>query len=121
MRGRPKRRAHDVLIDLLQEERRRAGASLRSIAKLMDVDPSTLTRSIAERALSADMAERARTLLSIGIPPKEPARPAGDKPRSAESPGNPLLILHKFADMMPEVEGALRAVLERNPRLRRDT
>lgn len=108
MRGRPKRRAHDDLIHLLQEERRRAGASLRTVAKLMDVDASTLSRSIAQQALSADMAERARKLLKAGIPSGEAAM--GEKHSTPDRIAS-LLILRKFTDMMPEVEGALRAAL----------
>lgn len=111
MRGRPKRRAHDDLIDLLQEERRRAGASLRAVARIMDVNPSTLTRSVAQRALSEDMAQRVRDLLKVGIPSQPSLRDATREVRADGVAEHSLLILRKLFAIIPEVEGALRSVL----------
>lgn len=85
--------------------------SLRTVAKLMDVDPSTLSRSISQQALSADMAERTQALLKAGIPSIYPAGTSVGEARAAPSPENSLLILHKFVESMPEVESALKAVL----------
>ncbi|MGY4617654.1 hypothetical protein ACVWZ4_002881 [Bradyrhizobium sp. USDA 4472] len=73
----------------------------------MNVDPSTLSRSISQQAFSPDMAEKAHALLKAGIT----SGAHSDEARSPSSSEDPLLILHKFADMMPEVEGALRTVL----------
>ncbi|WFU40755.1 hypothetical protein QA640_42500 [Bradyrhizobium sp. CB82] len=73
----------------------------------MDVDPSTLSRSISQQAFSPDMAEKAHALLKAGIP----SGALADEARSPVSSEDPMLILHKFADMMPEVAGALRTVL----------
>ena len=108
MAGRPKRQPNDDLIDSLESERLKVGVSKARIAKLVDVRTSTITRSIASRSLSPDLAARIRRLLDDGISLRLERQSLASGVSDQK-----LRLLCKFVEMMPEVENALRGIIER--------
>jgi hypothetical protein len=95
------------LVTLLEDARTRLCLSKSYIADLIGVCPSTLSRSVAANALSADLEKRIRDLLRNGIAPLA-ARAKGRVISESE-----FLLLQEFASMMPSVQKLIKTILDR--------
>jgi len=111
MRGRPKRHENTALIDALQKARLVADLSYTKLAQKLGVKVSTITRSIRAGGFSADLEIKIAALLDAGLDSRKKIG-AESSPAPSASKNESLHLLQKFIIMVPEIESALRTVLQ---------
>ena len=104
MIGRPKRTPNRQLCERFEAARLSLGLSLEDAARMLGVHKATISRSLREEGFSPELAGKVSLFLT--------RYEVGDKARDPDEE-TALRLLHKFAMMAPEIENALRIVLDR--------
>ena len=110
MRGRPKRIEDEDLVDDIKEACAASGASYSAFAISIGCSPSTLLRSMSEKAFSRGLADRVRKGLGGGAAMRAVRR----RRVGRESADEFLLLLQKLVELAPRVSAAVQVALDPN-------
>lgn len=120
MAGRPKRHLNQDLRDRLETARLKAGLSISELARKMGVNPTTLWRSIVLKSFSSNLAATAELALREGLRPAPKNRSREEEtPDQTARAEETLLLLQKLIKVAPELELALKSLIERKRPIRR--